>query len=278
MPGTLVSRRSSTRIPLSTARPAAFASAVRGVAPIPTTTRSASIRVPSAVSTASTAPPLPWIRRPAGPGPAARRARRGRRRRSPRPPARAPARASTEVSRTTVTSGPSWRIDAATSAPIQPPPTTTTRFAVPAASRSASESSIVRRYRIPSRSSPGTREPPRLGARRDQQPVEPDAPTVGQHDLPARRIDGLDRRRRLELHALLAVPRLGVDVDLVELFVAAQVFLGQRRTDVRPMRLAPEQDDAAVEAVLAQRLGGLRAREAGADDEDGPGVGHGGHC
>ena len=47
IPGTLVSRRRSTRMPLPTASPAAAASTARGVAPIPTTTASQAIVRPS---------------------------------------------------------------------------------------------------------------------------------------------------------------------------------------------------------------------------------------
>ena len=55
-PGTLVSRRSSTSMPFSTASPAAAASIARGVAPMPTTTASQSIVRPSCVRTRSTLP------------------------------------------------------------------------------------------------------------------------------------------------------------------------------------------------------------------------------
>ena len=56
-PGTPVCSCSSTRIPFSTARPAAAASWVRGWTPMPTTTKSHAIRVPSVVRTRSTAAP-----------------------------------------------------------------------------------------------------------------------------------------------------------------------------------------------------------------------------
>ena len=51
----------------------------------------------------------------------------------------------TEPSAISATGRPSWRTDAATSVPIQPPPITTTRCAPATASRIASASSSVRR-------------------------------------------------------------------------------------------------------------------------------------
>ena len=84
-----------------------------------------------------------------------------------------------------VTSRPSCRIDAATSAPIQPPPMTTTRCAVPAAC--AERIRVVDRAQVPDPVEVVARD--RRAGRgsepgRDQQPVEPDAPTVAEDDLP----------------------------------------------------------------------------------------------
>ena len=57
MPGLLASRCSSTRTPSATSSPAASATFVLGATPIPTTTKSHSIRRPSAVRTRSTLVP-----------------------------------------------------------------------------------------------------------------------------------------------------------------------------------------------------------------------------
>ena len=67
---------------------------------------------------------------------------------------------------TTVTSQPYFLAAAAVSRPIQPAPAITTRPPPFSASRSARESSIVRRYSTPPRSAPGTL------SRRGEAPVE----------------------------------------------------------------------------------------------------------
>ncbi len=66
-----------------------------------------------------------------------------------------------------------------------------------------------------------------------------------------------------------------VDVDLLAADLSAQVVLRQRRALVGALVFRADQHDAPVEAVLAQRLGGLGAGEAGADDDMGLLTGHG---
>ena len=75
----------------------------------------------------------------------ARRGRRGCRGRRRRPRRRARARAGPRAGSRTVTSRPRWRAEAATSAPIQPAPITTTAPPRSSRSRRASESSTLRR-------------------------------------------------------------------------------------------------------------------------------------
>ena len=73
---------------------------------------------------------------------------------------------------------------------------------------------------------------------------------------------------------MLLVEALLVDEHLVRAVLAAQVALRQGRPLVRPVRLAAEQHDPALEALVAQRLGGLRAREARPHDHERPVVCH----
>jgi hypothetical protein len=66
---------------------------------------------------------------------------------------------------------------------------------------------------------------------------------------------------------VLGVEALVVDVDLLATDLAAQVILRQRRALVGPLALGSDEDDPPVETLLAKRLGGLRAGQAGADDD-----------
>ena len=65
---------------------------------------------------------------------------------------------------------------------------------------------------------------------------------------------------------MLGVEALVVHVDLLAPHLAAQVVLRQRRALVGALLLRPHQHNAPLEALLAERLGGLRAGEARADD------------
>ena len=60
-----------------------------------------------------------------------------------------------------------------------------------------------------------------------------------------------------------------MDVDLLARHLAAQVALGERRAFVRALTLGADEHDTPVEALRAQRLGGLGAGQAGADDHEG---------
>ena len=263
-------------MPSSTARPAASASRVRGVAPIPTTTRSASIRLPSAVSTASTAPLLPWNATTRWPG-------------TIRTPCSAWA-------------SPVDRSDLGAEHPLERDGggDHVGHLAAELAERrrhlradpaladhhdpARLGGGLAKRVRVvdraqepdPGEIGAGHLEPPRLGAGRQEQAVEADPPTVAQHDLPRGRIDGVDGRRGLELHPLLRVPAPRG---------------GRRPSRARPRRAgtpstaagggtagAPRCRTATTRPSnpsLRRRLRRLGAGQACADDEDGPGLGHG---
>ena len=118
-------------------------------------------------------------------------------------------------------------------------------------------------------------EAARGGAGRQQQ-------AVVSHDVAALERDGVlvgvERYRGrvgAELDVLVGVEARVVDEDLVAVALAAQVVLGQRGPFVGAFGLLADEHDAPIEAVGAQGLGGLGAGEAGADDDNGVGCGHG---
>ncbi len=77
------------------------------------------------------------------------------------------------------------------------------------------------------------RDPTRLGARGQQQPVVAKRAPVGERDA---RLRGVDRGHRgvgLELDLMLLVEVLLVDVGLLARRLTAQIVLGQWRTFVR---------------------------------------------
>src|SRR5215218_7560580 len=59
-----------------------------------------------------------------------------------------------------------------------------------------------------------------------------------------------------------------LDQGLLERGLAAEVFLGQRRTLVRGLRLRPDQDDFPVEALLAEGCCRPSPSQASADDHE----------
>ena len=73
---------------------------------------------------------------------------------------------------------------------------------------------------------------------------------------------------------MLGVPRLRVDEDAVAVGLALQVVLGQRRPLVGTVGSVTDQDDPAVEALLAQGLRGHGAGQAAADDDEARFGGH----
>ena len=91
---------------------------------------------------------------------------------------------------------------------------------------------------------------------------------VGQLDLVRSAVDRGHHGAAAQVDVVLGVPRLGVHDRLVELVLAGQVALGQRRPLVGQLVLGGEQGDRSVVALLAERLGGLGPGQAPADDHD----------
>ena len=166
-----------------------------------------------------------------------------------------------------VTSRPRPRQVAATSAPMKPAPMTTTFGPCSSRARSAIASSSDRSVKTPSRSGC-------IGRRRGTEPVamieavERDRLAVVERD----RAGGEVERGR-------PPPEAPVEVEVVDALLAQHDVVGfglpreqilrQRRPVVREVRLRADRNDAAVEALAAQRLGGAQTRERHADDCDG---------
>ncbi len=98
------------------------------------------------------------------------------------------------------------------------------------------------------------------GGQRQLRVADPAA--VGQPQLASRRIDAGDADAKAQVDAVLGVPRPRVDVDDLPFDLAQQVVLRQRRPLVRPFGLLADQDERAVEPLLAQRLRGLGPGQA----------------
>jgi hypothetical protein len=120
----------------------------------------------------------------------------------------------------------------------------------------------------------GHRQPAWRGTGGEEQLVVAQSAPVTGHELVVTAVDRGHHGVESEVHLVLGVPLRRVHVDRVALRAALQVSLGQRWPLVGPVRFGPEQDDASVETVGAQRFGGLGAGQARADDGERAGVAH----
>ena len=109
---------------------------------------------------------------------------------------------------------------------------------------------------------------PRLGTGGEEQAVVVDPLATREHDLGGGDVDALRGHAGAQLDLLFRVERLLVHVGLVARRLAAQVILRQRRSFVGTLLLGADEQHAAVEPLLAEGLGGLRAGQAGADDHE----------
>ena len=100
-----------------------------------------------------------------------------------------------------------------------------------------------------------------------QQLRVPQPLAAGQLDLVLGRLQRADRRAEPQVDVVLGVPLRRVHPGRLPLLLAEQVALGQRRSLVRRLVLVAEQHHRPVEALGAQRLGRLRAGQAGAHDD-----------
>ena len=112
----------------------------------------------------------------------------------------------------------------------------------------------------------GDAQRPRLRAGGQQQPVVGEPLAAVELELAARGVEAGRRHAGAQFDVVLGVEARRMDGGRLAVRLAAQVVLRERRALVGPLRLGAQQYEAAVEALLAQGLGGLGAGEAGPDD------------
>ena len=163
---------------------------------------------------------------------------------------------------------PFWRADAATSQPIQPPPITTSR--PPPSKRRADRVRVLDRAQEEHavEVAAGHGKAPRLAAGGEQQTAVVEPLAARQDD--GRRAASIDctTLEVAQLDVVRGVPALVLLQPGGLLALAAQEVLAERRPLVRTVRLGADEDDAPVEALLAEGLGRLAAGHAGADDDE----------
>ena len=114
---------------------------------------------------------------------------------------------------------------------------------------------------------PGDGELPGRGAGGDRELVVGE-PAAVEGDRAGGAVDRGNRSAQPQVDVVLGVPGAGVDEDRVAFVLAQQVALGQRGALVRALRLVAEEHDLAVEPLVAERLGRLRARQPAAHDHE----------
>ena len=253
----------STRMPLSTSSPAASASSVRGATPIPTTTRSQSTR-PSPRRTRSTGPSPSNASTPAprqqldavldvdvAVDAAELRAQDALERHRRRLDRRVTSSAALARGRRDLGADPARADDHHRAAAVDP---------------LAQRVGVVERAQVVDavESAPGIGSAARLGAGGEQQAVVGQPLAAGERDLARGRGRSPSRAvpRRSSIVVLVVEAASSCTQTFSRVGLAAQVLLGERRALVRALGLGADQHDAAVEALLAQRLGGLGAGEA----------------
>jgi hypothetical protein len=112
------------------------------------------------------------------------------------------------------------------------------------------------------------RQPPDHRARRHERPVEADDLLRRQLGRARVGVELEHARARQQLDVRRRPPVSRMDEGAVGAVLAAQVLLRRGRAVVGRMRLAADQQDRSVEAVLAQRVGGRRRGDAAADEKD----------
>src|SRR4029453_8439633 len=114
----------------------------------------------------------------------------------------------------------------------------------------------------------GRRERAIAAACRHEQLVVREPLAAPERHLLARGIDGGGPRLQAQVDARARVVVRGLHELILELLLAAQIALGQRRPVVRRPRLFAHQGDVALEAAVPQSGGGGGPGQGRADDDD----------
>ena len=175
----------------------------------------------------------------------------------------------------TVTSEPAAFAAAAVSSPIQPAPMMTTR--TPSPNFCLQHVRVVVRAQVQQCVGARQVELARDRAGREHELVVAEDVAVGQLDLMTFGVELHRRDATVQGHVVVGVPLLVVHDRLLEISLALQVLLRQRRPLVRQVGLVRDEIEPALVALITQRLDGLRSGQAAADDDDALGtLGHGG--
>ena len=111
-------------------------------------------------------------------------------------------------------------------------------------------------------------EPSLASAGRQDQMAVADRPAVRERHPMRRPVDPDRPDAETQVDAAVAVEGLGPERQAVQLHLALQERLGERRPLIRQLPLVGQKDDFAVIAVVAQAGRGLHAGVPGADDDD----------
>ena len=169
-----------------------------------------------------------------------------------------------------LTSMPSPRQVAATSAPMNPAPTTATRRGRRHQRGADGRAVVEGAQRVHPVQVVGARQALRRRARGDHETVVRKLLAAGQEHRarPARSSPVADSPRRQSRSRSSSVPRPTTRVVDSGGFDARQHLLRQRRPVVGPVRLVADDRDRPVVAQGAQLLGGPQPGERGPDDDD----------
>ena len=136
---------------------------------------------------------------------------------------------------------------------------------LPGSPRSPQRSAGRGSRRVPPPEQPAVSAGPRL--RSSSASYAEPGPVSEQH-VASGRVDPVGRLTEPKLDVELVPDLLRTHDERVELAVAAQKLLGQRRPLVRQFRLLSDEDEPPVVALVAQRHGRRAPGEARADDDD----------
>ena len=169
---------------------------------------------------------------------------------------------------TIVASAPRLVAVAAISSPMNPAPMMTTLSPGPSRSRIAVASAMSRKSEYARKIDARNIEPPLPRACREDEMAVTDRRAVAELDLPRSAVDPRCADAESQVDALLAKERFGPERQAMDVHLAFEKRLRQRRALIGQILLGGQKDDLAVEPLFAQARRSLNSRVAGADDDD----------